>query len=235
MKGLTLTVALVLFVTAAAHAEERTNTRALWSGTITSGGMCSAGIAFSKNPSRAASIGIPVAFVGNLVAWKIGKRHPKVATLLQIGSGSACLATGLSLSSKPKPILNPLSPPSPSVPTTDAGIGTGTGTSGGSGGTGGNTGSGGSGSTGSGGTGSSGGSGAGSTGSGNTGTGSTGTGGTGGTGTGGTGSGGSGTDGEGSGSGIVPRCLQDCGLGNHGVNTGNDTKKPPFPGLGPKH
>jgi hypothetical protein len=228
MKRLTLVVMLALFGTAVADADTRTDTRALWSNTIVSAGMCSAGIAFSNNPSKAASIGIPVAAVGNLLAWKVAKRHPKVATLLQIGSGGACLGTGLSLSSKPQTVLSPhvVSPLSPSVPTT----GTGTGASGGSGSsTGGSKGNGGSGSTASSGTGSgtgsSGGSGDGGPEAGNSGTG----------GTGGTGSGVTGTGGNGSGSGSVPRCLQDCGLGNHGVNSGNDTKKPPFLGVGPRH
>ena len=234
MKRLTLLVMLALFVAAVANADTRTDTRSLWSNTAVSTGMCSAGIAFSNNPAKAASVGIPVAAVGNLLAWKVAKRHPKVATLLQIGSGGTCLGTGLALSSKPQPVLSPhvLSPLPPSG-STGSGIGTGTGISGGGNGgsTGSSTVSGGSGSTaGSGfgtGTVSSGGSGNGNSNSGNTGIG--------GTGTGGTGSGGIGGGGDSSGTGSVPRCLQDCGLGNYGVNSGNDRKKPPFPGLGPGH
>lgn len=41
---------------------------------------------------------------------------------------------------------------------------------------------------------------------------------------------GGGSGGSGSGS----RCIQDCGLGNGGVNGGQDINKPPFPGQGPK-
>ena len=157
---------------------------------------------------------------------------------------------------------NPSSPPAPANPPSggsgSGGLGSGgrggpppSGASGsggsGSGGSGsGGSGSGGSGSVGSGSGGSgsggsgSGGSGSGGSGSGGSGSGGSGSGGSGsgGSGSGGSGSGGSGSGGSGSGPGGPPaggRCIQDCGLrGNGGINTGNDLKKPPFPGVGPQ-
>lgn len=195
---------------------------------ILSTGMCAAGIAFSRNPVGAATVGVPVLVVGNGFAYflrnskpvpysknddlrhivlNIGKYAHNHPTLLQDASGEFCLAYGLT---RPGRKIA-----KPKTPTQGNGGNPGGGNPPSGGGDGGN-GSGGSGSGGNGGSGSGGSGNGGGSGSGGNGGGS-------GSGTGG----GNGGGGNGGGSG----CQQDCGLpGNGGTNGGHDGKKPPFPG-----
>ncbi len=190
-------------------------------GVWASSGLCSGGIAMSARRGQAAAVGIPVTLAANLIARKVVHSHPNVASILQFGSGAACLAFGATRSSATLP---------------GSGVPGGGGKGGvGSGGSGGGSGASSSGSasgsgSGSGGTGSaSGGSGSGSgSGAGGTGSGSGGLGSGSGSGSGGSGSG-SGGSGSGSGSGAgggnpPPTGCQtgpgfDCGFpGNGGWN-----------------
>jgi len=209
---------------------------------IIAAGACGLGIGLSANPATSAEIGVPILLGGNYVAYRLYQNHPKWSAFIQAVSPLGCFgykhakvqAKKNSTSLNP----NPSSPPAPANPPS-GGSGSGGLGSGGHGGPppSGGSGSGGSGSGGSGSGGSgSGGSGSGGSGSGGSGSGGSGSGGSGsgGSGSGGSGSGGTGSGGSGSGgSGSGGRCIQDCGLrGNGGVNTGNDLKKPPFPGVG---
>jgi len=186
---------------------------------ILSAGECAAGIAFSRNPVGAATVGLPVLLVGNGFAYflrnakpvpysanddvrhivfNFGKYIHNHPTLVQDASGQFCMAYGLTRSGRKVAKGNPKA----------------------GGGNGGNDG--GSGQGGSGGSGSGGGTGSGSGNGSGSGSGSGG-------GSGSSGGSGSGSGGTGGGSGSG--CQQDCGLpGNGGLNGGHDTNKPPFPG-----
>ncbi len=199
---------------------------------ILSTGECAAGIAFSANPAGAAIVGLPVLALGNGLGYFLrnaqatpytpnvdvvsffhnaGRYIENHPTLLQDASGTFCMSYGLTRSGRTKPAAKstptPKHNPTPKPDPTQTGAGD---TGGSNGGTGTGTGS-----TG----GDSGGAGSGS-----------------GSGSGGSGSGSGGNSGGGPGSGGNGNgCIQDCGFpGNGGVNGGNDTKKPPFPGHGPK-
>jgi outer membrane biosynthesis protein TonB len=116
-----LTAALTL-----AQASPGTTTNKPFSlGTVGSAGLCAAGIAFSSNPSKAASIGVPIVVASNIIAFKLRHHHQKLTAALQIGSGLACFGTGLGLSAAPRrtvtptvvkpPVVTPpvVTPPSP--------------------------------------------------------------------------------------------------------------------------
>ncbi len=63
-------------------------------GVWASSGLCSGGIAMSARRGQAAAVGIPVTLAANLIARKVVHSHPNVASILQFGSGAACLAFG---------------------------------------------------------------------------------------------------------------------------------------------
>jgi hypothetical protein len=74
----------------------------IYYGLGSSAATCGASIAFSRDPGKAAAIGVPILIGGNLVAAKLFRKHPRLATLIQIGSGIGCLA-GAAAVHAPKP------------------------------------------------------------------------------------------------------------------------------------
>jgi hypothetical protein len=227
-----------------------TDEKSMYYGMVTSTGTCVTSIAFSRDPGKAAAIGVPILIGGNLLAAKLFHKHPRLAGLIQIGSGFGCLAGAVAVHAPAPSSFTSTQGGSGSTnggSTAPSGGGlTGGGSTGGSNGGSigsGSTGSSNGGSTGSGSTGGSGG--GGSNGSGSTGShsggssgsgstagsngGSTGSGSTGGSNSGSTGSGSSGGSNGGStggSNGGGHYCItgggHDCGFpGNGGFNSGN--------------
>jgi hypothetical protein len=187
-------------------------TKRFTTGVWASAGLCTSGIAMSARPGQAAAVGIPVTVASNLIARKLLHSHRNIASVLQFGSGAACLAFGATRSREVTPVVQPPSGSGVTGGSGAGGIGSGFGSGAGSG-SGSGTGSG-SGSGTSGGSGSGSGVGSGSSGSGGSGSGSGGSSGP--SGSGGSGSGGSGSGGSGSG-----------GSGGTGGSGGGGVGNPP--------
>jgi hypothetical protein len=101
MKPLVLSAVLILALASTSlagpapdrfQANSSLSKKPLYYGMIGSTGTCAASIAFSRDPGKAATIGVPILIVGNLLAAKLFHNHPRIAHVLQIGSGFGCLA-----------------------------------------------------------------------------------------------------------------------------------------------
>src|SRR5579864_2431828 len=64
----------------------------MYYGMAGSTGTCVTSIALSRDPGKAAAIGVPILVGSNLLAAKLFHKHPRLANLIQIGSGFGCLA-----------------------------------------------------------------------------------------------------------------------------------------------
>jgi hypothetical protein len=78
------------------------NEKPLYYGIGGSTATCVTSIAFSREPGKAAAIGVPILIGGNLLAAKLFHKHPRLAGLLQVGSGLGCGA-GAAAVGAPKP------------------------------------------------------------------------------------------------------------------------------------
>jgi hypothetical protein len=111
MRPTVLSTILILAVAGTCLADSRSlpvlpssapSEKPIYYGLGSSAATCGASIAFSRDPGKAAAIGVPILIGGNLVAAKLFRKHPRLATLIQIGSGIGCLA-GAAAVHAPKP------------------------------------------------------------------------------------------------------------------------------------
>jgi hypothetical protein len=107
-------LAVILVMAASLCSAQITDNKPYTIGALGSAGLCSTGIALSRNPAKAAEIGVPIAVITNIVAFKFRHTHPKIATVLQVGGGLGCFAPAVSLKGNyAKPIAPVKITPSP--------------------------------------------------------------------------------------------------------------------------
>jgi hypothetical protein len=118
MKPTVLSTILILAVAGTCLADSRPSLpvlpssapseKPIYYGLGVSAAACGASIAFSRDTGKAAAIGVPILIGGNLVAAKLFRKHPRLASFIQIGSGLGCLA-GAAAVHGPKPTVSSFS------------------------------------------------------------------------------------------------------------------------------